>query len=250
VDRQPRKKKAAERGMIEHLDNIRRAGLKRLLLHRRVATKIDVHCKVEDILGERVRWTNKALGERLQVKWEEVKQLHLKGMTPVNVSKETVALYYLERRRERDRRRAKKMRAQMKVTNGLSARARKLAALLNGDWMPLYSLVETVEDSWRLKHDAAGRAVRRAALELREAEIGFEVKVEPGPRGGYVQFVRRSPSITGISENRGARSADKIRAARKGDSNLSRRTKSVGQNRVAFPKKCRKIAHKSMLTVH
>jgi hypothetical protein len=205
--------------VIEHLDNIRRAGLKRLLLHRRAATRINVHCVVEDILAERVRWTNKTLGARLQVKWAEVLLLNLRGMTPVDVTKETRSQYYLQRRRERDRRRAKKMRAEMKEMNGLSARARKFAAMLNSKWMPNHRLAAVVEKKWRLKHDAARKAMRRAVIELSAANIGLEVKVAPGPRGGYLTLIRmqRNPTKPGVSEHRNTRSADETRAARKGD---------------------------------
>jgi hypothetical protein len=72
VDQHPPKKKTTEGsgdGGVSMLDNIRRAELKRLLLHRRAATKINVHNMVEDMLAERVRWTSVALGRRMRLLW-------------------------------------------------------------------------------------------------------------------------------------------------------------------------------------
>jgi hypothetical protein len=143
------------------LDNLRRGELKRLLLHRRAASKVEVHNMVEDILGERVRWTSTALGQRMQVTFEEKARLGIRTLRCVDRTMKMMQLYYLERRRERDRRRANKMRAQTSEMNGLSARTQKLAAMLSNDWMSGYRLVEILEKKWRLKHNAARQAMRR-----------------------------------------------------------------------------------------
>jgi hypothetical protein len=207
------------------LDNIRRFELKRLLLHRRAASKVEVHNVVEDILGERVRWTHMALGERVQLTFEEKIRLAIRTIACIDRTKMMMKLYYRKRKRERDRRRVNEMRAQTSEMNGISARARKLAAMLKNDWTSGHRLVEAIEKKWRLKHDAARKAMRRAVIELGNAHIGFEQKIEPGPRGGYQSFMRlrmlRSIAKLGISEHQGARSADKIRTVRSGDSNLS-----------------------------
>jgi hypothetical protein len=116
----------------------------------------------------------------------------------------------------------------MMKTNGLSARAEKLAAMLNGKWTPNHKLVEVAEREWRLKHHAARKAMRRAVIELGNAKIGLELKAEPGPRGANVTFMRLqtrgSTGNTGISKHRSARSGDEIRAVRKGDSNFPNET--------------------------
>ena len=57
------------------LDNIRRGELKRLLLHRRAASKVDVANAVENILAERARWTSMALGQRMQLTFAEKDRL-------------------------------------------------------------------------------------------------------------------------------------------------------------------------------
>jgi hypothetical protein len=95
------------------LDNLRRGELKRLLLHRRAASKVDVYNVVEDILGERVKWTSTALGRRMQLTFEEKVRLGIRTLRCIDRNANMMRLYYLERRRERDRRRAKKMRGQM-----------------------------------------------------------------------------------------------------------------------------------------
>jgi hypothetical protein len=204
------------------LDNIRRGELKRLLLHRHAASEVEVHNKVEDILAERIRWTKTALGIRVELTFEERCRLAIRTIACVDRSKKMVREYYLRSKRERDRRRARRMRAQIPKAR-ISRRAKQLAAVLNGDWMPSVLLVAVLrkKKEWPRKLDAAGKALRRAALELSKAEIGFEVKTERGPRGGYLTFVRRSPATTDIPENQSARSADETRAAQWGDSNLS-----------------------------
>ena len=206
------------------LDNIRRGELKRLLLHRRATSKINVHNLVENILAERARWTSAALGERIQLTFEEKIRLGISTIACVDRTKAMMKLYFLERRRERDRRRAK-MRTRTSEMIGLSARARNIAAMLSSDWTSGHGLVEAIEKKWRLKHDAARKAMRRAVIEISDAAIGFEMKAEPGPRGGYQTFMRLrlpgSAGNTGTSEDRSARSAHKIRVARSGDSNLS-----------------------------
>jgi hypothetical protein len=205
--------------------NVRRREMERLLLHHGVS-KVVVANMVEDILDERPEgWTRKALGKRLQVTFAEVKKLWIRTMACVDRTDAEVKAYYRERKRERDRRRVSNMRVQMKVsgTNGVSARARKLAAMLNDDWTPGAVLVEATKKKWRLKHDAARKAVRRAVIELSDAQIGFEQKIEIGPRGGYQTFMRlqtrRNATNIGTSELQSARSADGTRAAQSGDSN-------------------------------
>ena len=115
------------------LDNIRRGELKRLLLHRRAASKVDVANMVENILAERVKWNSAALGERLQLTFEEKIRLGIRTIACIDRTKAMMKLYYLERKRERDRRRAK-MRTRTSEMIGLSARARNIAAMLNNDW--------------------------------------------------------------------------------------------------------------------
>jgi hypothetical protein len=204
------------------LDNIRRGELKRLLLHRRAVSEVEVYNKVEDILAERIRWTATALGERMQLTFEERRELGFRTIACVDVSKKMVQEYYLRRKRERDLRRVHRMRAQIPKAT-FSHRAKQLATLINGDWTPTVFLAGAMRKrkGWPRRHDAAGKAVRRAAVELHKAEIGFELKTEPGPRGGYLTSVRRSPATAGISENQSARNVDKTRASRSGDSNLS-----------------------------
>jgi hypothetical protein len=204
------------------LINRRRAEVRRLLLHRRAASEVEVHNKVEDILTERFRWTATALGERVRLTFKERCQLGIRTIACVDVSKKMVKEYYLRRKRERDRRRARAMRAQISHAR-ISRRAKQLAAVLKGDWMPSVFLVEVFRkrNGWPRKRDAAGKAVRRAALELSKTDIEYEVKTEPGPRGGYLTFVRRSPATTNIPDNQNPRSADEMTASRRGDSNLS-----------------------------
>jgi hypothetical protein len=215
-------KRKAKGLSMNALSNLRRAELRRLLLHRRAASWIEVHNKVEDILKERIWWTTTALGERMQLTFEERRQLGIRTIACVDVNKKMVREYNLRRKRERDRRYAHRMRAQNPKAR-LSRRAKQLAAFLNSNWKSSVCLVAILRKrkGRPSRQDAAGKALRRAARELSEAEIGFEVKTEPGPRGGYLTFVRRSSATTDISENHSGRSADGIRAARCGDSNLS-----------------------------
>jgi hypothetical protein len=203
------------------LNNIRRAELKRLLRHRGVSDII-VHNEVEDILAERIRWTSTALGERMQLSFKERDHLGIRTIACIDLSKKMVREYYLRRKRERDRVRAYRMRAQVRKAKVLP-RATQLAAVVKGDWTPIAPLAGILQkrNGWPRKHDAAAKALRRAALELSKAELGFELKTEPGPRGGYLTFVRRSPATMRVSKDQSATSPNKTRAARSGDSNLS-----------------------------
>jgi hypothetical protein len=168
------------------LNNIRRAELKRLLRHRGVSDII-VHNEVEDILAERIRWTSTALGERMQLSFKERDHLGIRTIACIDLSKKMVREYYLRRKRERDRVRAYRMRAQVRKAK-VSPRATQLAAVVKGDWTPIAPLAGILQkrNGWPRKHDAAAKALRRAALELSKAELGFELKTEPGPRGGYL----------------------------------------------------------------
>jgi hypothetical protein len=221
-----------DRQPLRKLDNFRRGELKRLLLHRGYS-KIEVHNAVEDIMAERVRWTCTALGERVRLTFKEKIRLSIRTIACVDRTKKMVKLYYLERRRERDRRRRRidNMQVQMaRETNGLSARARQLAAALKSDWMSSHTLADAMKEKWRLRHNAALRmAALRASRELCEAGIA-ERKVEPGPKGGYLTFMRRSATNTGTSQRQNARSADKIRAARSGDKICSTEQSSPNKN--------------------
>jgi hypothetical protein len=212
------------------LDNIRRGELKRLLLHRRAVSEVEVHNKVEDILAERIRWTATALGERMQLTFEERRQLGIRTIACVDVSKKMVREYYLRRKRERDLRRVHRMRAQIPKAR-LSPRAKQLAAVLNGDWMPSVFLAEVMRKrkGWPRRHDAAGKAVRRAACELCDVGIG-EQKIERGPRGGYVTLVRRRSTSMGISEHRSAKNRDRIKPVGRSDSNLSAGQRPADKN--------------------
>ena len=158
----------------------------------------------------------------MQLTFEERRQLGIRTIACVDVNKKMVREYNLRRKRERDRRYAHRMRAQNPKAR-LSRRAKQLAAFLNSNWKSSVCLVAILRKrkGRPSRQDAAGKALRRAARELSEAEIGFEVKTEPGPRGGYLTFVRRSPATTNIPDNQNPRSADEMTASRRGDSNLS-----------------------------
>jgi hypothetical protein len=178
------------------LDNIRSCELRRLLRHRGVS-EIEVHNEVENILDERVRWTATALGERVQLIFDERYRLGIRTIASVDMSKRMTRLKYraqrLERRRERDRRRYQQMKAQLPI----SPRARRLLATLTPDrWHDSRSSIEAMKGHYRrengrpLNKDALAQAVLRAARELCEADLA-EQKIAPGPKGGRVLFLRR-----------------------------------------------------------
>jgi hypothetical protein len=205
----------------DDLDNVRRGVLRRLLLHRGVS-EIVVANMVEDIMDERPRWTAATFGQRLEVTFEEWKRVHLGNViAPIDRTKDEMRAHFRKQKQLRDRIRMRKVRAQTpKTTTTISPRAEQLAAMLNADWLASTSIMEIMKAKWRLKREIALRvATLRASRELVDAGIA-ERKTEPGPSGGYVTFVRRSPTNIGVSAKARARSADKIRAARRSDSNL------------------------------
>lgn len=205
------------------LDNIRRAELKRLL-RRRGVSEIEVHNKVEDIISERIKWTATALGERVQLTFKEMVRCGIRTIAPVDMSKKMVRLYFRERKRERDRRRVNRMRARMQqVPKAISPRARQLANALDGEWTPCRDLADLMRKPWRLKRAALLSAVLRGSRELAAAGIAEE-KIEAGPAGGRVLFLRlKRPMNVDVYERRMAGNTDEIGALRKGDSKMPSR---------------------------
>jgi hypothetical protein len=124
------------------------------------------------------------------------------------------------------------------TTTKISPRAKELLAVLDGNWTRSVMLDALVKKHWRgphrpasgfhhephrpLKPSALRAAVLQAAREL--CALGLaEQKLDAGPRGGRVLFLRRSTAKTAFSERGGARNGDEIRAARRSDPNLSPR---------------------------
>jgi hypothetical protein len=204
---------------MSDLDNIRRGELKRLLRHRGVS-EIEVHNAVEDILAERVKWTAPALGERMQLTFEEKIPLGIRTIACIDRTTKMMRLFFQERKRERDRRRANKMRE--KITKpSLSPRASELASMLNGEWIEGRALGDSIQKRWKLKRDALEKAVRRASQELSDAGLA-EHKYGAGSRGSRVLFLRLiKPTNIGVSGNQGTRNTDEISTLRKGDSKVS-----------------------------
>jgi hypothetical protein len=192
------------------LDNVRRAELKRLLRHRGMR-EIEVYNAVETILAERRRWTALALGQRVNLIFAEKTRLGIRSIACVDRSKKMMALYYLEQRRDRDRRRKTKMRA--KETPAFSPRAKQLACALDGEWTESRVLGERVQKHWKLKPVAMRQAMRRTSQELCEAGIA-ELKYGAGSQGSRVLFLRIKPMIVDLSAYRSARNADEIRVPR------------------------------------
>ena len=170
------------------LDNIRRGELKRLLLHRKVS-KLEVHNMVEDIIAERARWTAPALGQRVNLTFNEKIGLAIRTIACIDRSKKIMRLYFREKKRERDRRRWERRR-QM-PTSDLSLMAKWLTdRLAAGEWVRAADLVEHLRKSRRhRKREAARSAVRRALRELAEAN-SLDIETLDRPQGGFERFVR------------------------------------------------------------
>ena len=139
--------------------NIRRGELKRALLALGMASKIDVNNMVEDILAERPRWTAAALGKRIGLTFAIKTTRGIRTIACIDRTPAQMRLYYKQRKRERDKRRIRKMRAE--TGNDLSPRARRLFAMLDGEWIPSTVLVDRMEKHERkrsMHSPAAGRA--------------------------------------------------------------------------------------------
>jgi hypothetical protein len=206
---------------MSDLDNIRRGELKRLLRHRGVS-EIEVRNSVEDILAERRRWTSAALGERVQLTFEEKtgRGLGINTIACIDRTEKMMRLFFRERKRDRDRRRVSKMREKI-TKSSLSPRARQLASMLNGEWIEGRALGDSIQKRWKLKRGALEKAVRRASQELSEAGLA-ESKYGAGSRGSRVLFLRlKKPMNIEVSEHREVSYIDKISTLRKGDSKVS-----------------------------
>jgi hypothetical protein len=209
---------------VSDLNNVRRGELKRLLRHRGVS-EIEVYNAVEDIMAERVKWTAAALGQRVNLTFEEKTRLvGIKTIACVDRTKKMMRLYYQERKRERDRMRVNKMREKIprsRDMKGVSPRAKQLAGVLNGEWIESRALGDSIRKRWKLKPDAIGKAVRRAGQELSDANIA-ELKYGAGSRGSRVLFLRlKKPMNIDVSERREVSYIDKISTLRRGDSKMS-----------------------------
>jgi hypothetical protein len=203
---------------MRQLDNVRRGELKRLLRHRGVS-EIEVHNAVEDIMAERSRWTAAALGQRMNLTFDQKIRLGINTIACVDRTKRMMRLYFRERKRERDRMRVNKMRE--KITKPISPRAKQLATVLNGEWIESRALGDSIRKRWKLKPDAIGKAVRRAGQELSDANIA-ELKYGAGSRGSRVLFLRlKKPMNIDVCERRGDSYIDKTSILRKGDSKVS-----------------------------
>jgi hypothetical protein len=218
------------------LGNLRKGELKRILRHRRTP-EVEVANMAADVLAERFRWTAAALGERMNLTFNEKIALGIRTMAPIDRPRWMVKAYYLQRRRERDRRRSKLNRAKAAVSAGLSQRAQALLAMLNHNWVPSTALDELAMKSFRrpsvvlggrvqkLKHAAVRSAVLRAAREL--CEEGFaDHKFAPGPKGGKVLYLRLA------------------------DAKMPPRQMPPRQIRVRPPKKSNKTRHKLSAAPH
>jgi hypothetical protein len=139
---------------MRQLDNVRRGELKRLLRHRGVS-EIEVHNAVEDIMAERSRWTAAALGQRMNLTFDQKIRLGINTIACVDRTKRMMRLYFRERKRERDRMRVNKMRE--KITKPISPRAKQLATVLNGEWIESRALGDSIRKRWKLKPDAIGK---------------------------------------------------------------------------------------------
>jgi hypothetical protein len=201
---------------MRQLDNVRRGELKRLLRHRGVS-ETEVHNAVEDILAERTKWTAAALGRRVNLTFDEKILLGVRTIACVDRSKRMMTLYYLELRRERDRRRQAEMRAKIpsrKEIEPVSLRARQLAAALGRDWMTSKALADAMQPRWHLKRQAALSAALRAGRELCKADIA-EQQFGAGTGGGRVLLLRlKRPENTNVFKHPRAGNADETRIPR------------------------------------
>jgi hypothetical protein len=189
------------------LDNLLRAELKRLLLHRG-ASKFEVYNAVEDIMAERVRWKPPAIGKRMSLTFVEKTRLGIRLMCCIDRTRREMELYYLKRKRERDRRRQTKMRARNRESGMplTSKRAQQLAAMLTDEWTASRALSDRLP--WKLKPTTKKVAVNRAAHELAGANIA-ELKFDAGLRRERVLFFRlQRPENTNVLQYPQARNAD------------------------------------------
>jgi hypothetical protein len=178
---------SAPTARLNPLNNIRRGELKRLLLHRRAVSEIEVHNEVENILAERARWTAAALGCRMKLAFDEKIGLAIRTIACIDRKKWMVRLYYRERKRERDRMRWQ--RKKQTFGRDLSPMAKQIAQVSAERWMSVAEIVEMLRRPQRRKREAARSAVRRALTELIAADL-LEHKVEDRPTGGYERLVR------------------------------------------------------------
>jgi hypothetical protein len=224
-----------------HLINLRRYELRRLLLARGI-DKVKVANVVEDIIAIRRHWTAAALGRHVGLRFFEKTRLCIRTIQCMDRPPREVKRYFLERKRERDRRKAKEKRA-MNRGQPMSPMAARVYAALNENWTRASALAGFADNGKRKRQrDSMRRMILRAIDEL--CDMGeAERKSEPGPRGGYLNFVRRNPAKPGIPHKRHARCADEIRSARRGDAKESAGLESGGQKAVASPKKSNKNSH-------
>ena len=179
--------------------NVRRGELRRLFL-RRGESPIEVANLVEDFMIKYGEATPVAVGNLLQLTWEEKKR-GIKTIACIDRAQEEVTAYYLERRRERDRIRKKEQRLRDRRTKGISPGAKQLAGRLNGNWVHIRDLVESAgfrhasSGKTSKRYYAAKQAVLRAGQELSRLGIA-ELKTEPIPRGGWATFLRWNPATT------------------------------------------------------
>jgi hypothetical protein len=178
--------------------HIRRRELRRLFF-RRGETASEVGNLVEDFTIKYGEATAVAVGIRLQLTWDEKRTLGIRTIACIDCTQEEVTAYYLERRRERNRIRMRRQRLRNRRTKGISPRAKQLASRLNGNWIHIRNLVESVgfHGAWgkKLKRDAMLLAVWRAGQELCRLGIA-ELKIEAVPRGGRATFLRWNPATT------------------------------------------------------
>ncbi len=173
--------------IVNPLDNIRRGEVKRLFLHRGTL-KIEVHNKVEDILAECKRWTARALGQRVDLTFNEQIKLGIRTMRCTDRSEMMVKLYFREQKRERDRMRWH--RKKQSLARGLSPAAKKLADLLSAHkWMRVADIVEQFGKRRRGKREGARSAVRRALRKLIAADV-IDDWTEARRTGGFERSVR------------------------------------------------------------
>ena len=177
---------SAPTASINPVKNIRRGELKRLLLHRGTS-EVEVHNLVEDIIGERARWTAPALGWRMNLTFDEQIMLGIRTIACIDRTKWMMRLFFRERKRERDRMRWQ--RKKQTFGRGLSRMAKQIAELTAEKWMSVAEVVEILRRPQHRKREGARSAVRRALTELITADL-LEDNVVDRPTGGYERFVR------------------------------------------------------------
>jgi hypothetical protein len=178
---------SASTSLASPLDNIRRGELRRLLRHRGVSN-LEVHDKVEDIIAERARWSACALGQRVDLTFDEKIRLGIRSMRCTDRSEMMMKLYFRERKRERDRMRWH--RSKQSFARGLSPAANKLTEQLSAHkWIGVADIVEQLGKRRRRKREAARSAVRRALKELIAADV-VDARIEARRSGGFERLVR------------------------------------------------------------